>query len=790
MAEFSTGYQRLPASYTDTPPGEHDLLVHVADGSKSPWHHIENLDLFFTRIYQLHQKRGFLCMLLSEMFELVQLVFVVTFTTFLFNCVDYDILFANKVPGGVEPGQQVVKVTLPDALLPTHTCTARIRDSPLMVTVLLTAAVFWLHRLIKFIYNVCCYWEIRAFYRNALNISQAELPYRSWQEVQARMLQVQREQLMCIHKRELTELDISHRILRFTNYMVAMLNKSLLPVRFQLPLLGEVVFLSRGLRYNYELIFLWGPGSLFLNQWSLKAEYKRAAGRHQLAQKLRQRILWVGLANLLLCPLVLVWQILYAFFSYGEVLKRQPGSLGLRCWSLYGRSYLRHFNELDHQLQARLSQGYKPATKYMDGFPSPLAAVIARNLAFFAGSILAVLIALTVYDEDVLAVEHVLTAGTLLGLAVTVCRCFIPDQHVWRCPEQLLQLVLTHVHYMPDHWQGNAHRYETRDQFAQLFQYKAVSNRHMRELLSPLLTPLVLIFCLLRRRSLEIIDFFSANFTVEVVGVGDTCSFAQNGRPSGTGTPAWPPTGVSQASAYQQAEGGKTELSLVQFALSNPHWLPPPHSSQLIHQLMDRVAHAQPGGGTRTAPQPGGQSSGRPRHGHRDGAGGLTPLLHPPRTRPESADPRPQPGPGSGSGPGPGYSASPGGGGRSLSSGSSVWEGQLLSGLVLGTPPTHVSLHALYMHELHHQQVQAAPSRHVWYRHGSDSSEGSEGGADVAPPSPLSSPLTGSSGTDPLEPTRPHCPPGGTGASQVVARSRDLETGDEGSPVTPGPRDT
>lgn len=783
MAEFSTGYQRLPASYTDTTPGEHDLLVHVADGSKSPWHHIENLDLFFTRIYQLHQKRGFLCMLLSEMFELVQLVFVVTFTTFLFNCVDYDILFANKVPGGVEPGQQVVKVTLPDALLPTHTCTARIRDSPLMVTVLLTAAVFWLHRLIKFIYNVCCYWEIRAFYRNALNISMAELPYRSWQEVQARMLQVQREQLMCIHKRELTELDISHRILRFTNYMVAMLNKSLLPVRFQLPLLGEVVFLSRGLRYNYELIFLWGPGSLFLNQWSLKAEYKRAAGRHQLAQKLRQRILWVGLANLLLCPLVLVWQILYAFFSYGEVLKRQPGSLGLRCWSLYGRSYLRHFNELDHQLQARLSQGYKPATKYMDGFPSPLAAVIARNLAFFAGSILAVLIALTVYDEDVLAVEHVLTAGTLLGLAVTVCRCFIPDQHVWRCPEQLLQLVLTHVHYMPDHWQGNAHRYETRDQFAQLFQYKAVCI--VEELLSPLLTPLVLIFCL-RRRSLEIIDFFR-NFTVEVVGVGDTCSFAQMDVRR-HGHPAWPPTGVSQASAYQQAEGGKTELSLVQFALSNPHWLPPPHSSQLIHQLMDRVAHAQPGGAlaqphslvvsplaapdTDTEMEPAASLRSFTLHGHGQS----------PQTHGRSQD--------QGQGQDQATVPSPGGGGRSLSSGSSVWEGQLLSGLVLGTPPTHVSLHALYMHELHHQQVQAAPSRHVWYRHGSDSSEGSEGGADVAPPSPLSSPLTGSSGTDPLEPTRPPLPPRGYGGITVVARSRDLETGDEGSPVTPGPRDT
>lgn len=49
------------------------------------------------------------------------------------------------------------------------------------------------------------------------------------------------------------------------------------------------------------------------------------------------------------------------------------------------------------------------------------------------------------------------------------------------CPEQLLRVILAHIHYMPDHWQGNAHRYETRDQFSQLFQYKAVSTTYCKE---------------------------------------------------------------------------------------------------------------------------------------------------------------------------------------------------------------------------------------------------------------------------------------------------------------------
>ncbi len=87
-----------------------------------------------------------------------------------------------------------------------------------------------------------------------------------------------------------------------------------------------------------------------------------------------------------------------------------------------GRLYLRHFNELDHELQGRLGRGYKPAAKYMNAFVSPLLAVLAKNVAFFSGSVLAVLIALTVYDEDVLTVQHILTAITVLGVVITITR--------------------------------------------------------------------------------------------------------------------------------------------------------------------------------------------------------------------------------------------------------------------------------------------------------------------------------------------------------------------------------
>ncbi|MBN3273927.1 ATG9A protein, partial [Polyodon spathula] len=766
MAHFNTEYQRLEASYNDSPPGGDDMLVHVPEGAKSQWHHIENLDLLtfcssfsltvIAYVYNLHQKNGFTCMLLGEIFELVQLVFVVAFTVFLANCVDYDILFANKLVKHTHREHEIMKVTLPDAFLPANVCSTRIRDNVFVIFIMIIAGVFWLHRLIKFIYNICCYWEIRSFYINALRIPMADLPYFTWQEVQARIIEIQKEHQMCIHKKELSELDIYHRILRFKNYMVAMVNKSLLPIRYHNPLLGNAVFYTRGLKYNFELIFFWGPGSLFENEWSLKPEYKRGGNRLELAGKLSTRILWIGVANLLLCPIILIWQILYAFFSYTELIKREPGSLGARCWSLYGRCYLRHFNELDHELMSRLSKGYKASSKYMNCFMSPLLTVVAKNVAFFAGSILAVLISLTIYDEDVLAVEHVLTTITLLGVCVTICRSFIPDKHMVFCPEQLLKVILAHIHYMPDHWQGNAHRYETRDEFSQLFQYKAVFI--LEELLSPLITPFILIFCL-RRKALEIIDFFR-NFTVEVVGAGDTCSFAQMDIRQ-HGHPAWMSAGKTEASIYQQAEDGKTELSLMHFAITNPRWQPPRESTHFISQLKGKVQREAISGQQGLLPENhlftsiqsiqsesephslianllvGPPSMGSFQFGqeghvapHISSAGGsdmasalrsLSPLSTSQHLRGSYTSTQPPRSDGTGLTGARGMAGS-GTDARTASSGSSAWEGQLSSMVLSEYASTEMSIHALYMHELHKQNSQAEPARHTWHRQESDDS--------------------------------------------------------------------
>ncbi|KAK3105011.1 hypothetical protein FSP39_015123 [Pinctada imbricata] len=474
MAQYQTQYQSLPSMDEDTdnddvPTQDADFMMHVVPES-TRWNHIENLDDFFTRVYHYHQRGGYICMVLSDILQLVQFLFVVVFSTFLIECVDYDILFANIKRNDSH------KVTIPESLIPD--CTAHIDFS--IVVCILVAMVFWVFRLIKVAYNIFKYTEIRSFYVYALKISASELPNMTWHEVQRRLLEVQKEQQMCIHKQELTELDIYHRILRFKNYQIAMEKKSILPLKYTVPFVGPC---------------------------------------------LSQRILWIGIANFVLSPLIFLWQILYSFFRYADVMSKDTCTLILYYFrSNYARLYLRHYNELDHEFDARLNRGYRAANKYMEIFTSKLLTIVAKNIAFFAGSILAVLVVLTVIDEDVLAVEHVLTTMTVAGLIVTACKVLIPDEHMVYCPEILMRNILAHVHYMPTDWAGNAHTTRVRDEFSNLFQYKLTEDKVMP--MSVRLSP---------------------------------------------------------------AEEGKVEMSLMHFHLTNPEWKPPKECSLFINDVKEQA---------------------------------------------------------------------------------------------------------------------------------------------------------------------------------------------------------
>lgn len=101
--------------------------------------------------------------------------------------------------------------------------------------------------------------------------------------------------------------------------MVAMINKSVLPSKLSIPIMGDVNVLSKLLIFNVELIMFRGPFSCFENNWHLKEDFKRSSKRVDLAAKLSKHIAWYAIVNLILAPLIFLWQVLFFFFSYAPV---------------------------------------------------------------------------------------------------------------------------------------------------------------------------------------------------------------------------------------------------------------------------------------------------------------------------------------------------------------------------------------------------------------------------------------------------------------------------------------
>ncbi|CAI4231308.1 unnamed protein product [Auanema sp. JU1783] len=541
------------------------------------WDHIEDLDQFFSRIYEYHQGGGFMCITSRKVLGILQFIFVVFFSTFFLQCIDYDVMFANV--NITTTGQPISgKRHFSDVVV--ENCASHLH--PLVILCLLLATIFCILRVVKAIYYILQMNEIRMFYESALGISDHQLLNLTWHSVLKQICAVQPRLHLTINKDVLDPVDVYNRILRFKNYFVSFVNQRIFPPVFDIPYVGKTAYLPNGLKYNIKRC-------LFLSSTSpwdgpcLKDDYKDSTFLDRLTTQMEKHVMWYGTINLVLFPFIFVYQILYSFCVVSEMIKKNPDSLGSRRYSNFGRYRLRHFNELNHELDARLNRSHNFANAYVNQFFSPLMKVIATHVRFMVGAIAFVLGGLTMWDEDVIQIEHVLTVIAVCGGIFIFCNSLIPDENlVWQ-PESLLSRVAAEIHYVPVEWKNNAHTDQVRHEFMELFQLKWMYLVH--ELLSPILTPFILMFWL-KPRCREIIQFFHEN-TVSVQGLGDVCSFALLDV-SRHGDPTW--SGVHQSQRHDvHAYNGKTEMSVLHFMSTNPEWVPPPSTEQFIRTFKDRL---------------------------------------------------------------------------------------------------------------------------------------------------------------------------------------------------------
>lgn len=542
-----TQYQRLKL--------RNRLIIPKKERALYLWANVINMDEFLIDLYYYYRGRGFANIVMGRAVDILILVFILTFTTFLKWGIDYDYFFNEW------SSNSSVNLTLRDLII-TNYFSTRV---PFYVKIFLFGFACYIALRLVQLYLDSKYKlaELQSFYRHLLGISDdLELMTISWSTIVERLMKLKDYNSLTSSnpnlpphyvndlnsKVRLNAHDIANRIMRKENYMIALINKEVLDLLIPTPsILTSIVsrhsVLTRTLEWNLKLCI---DNFVFNENGQINQNILKESSRNQLSQELSSRFKMAAIINLVLCPFIVFYFVLLNFFRYFNEYKTNPSSLvGLRQYTPWAEWKLREFNELPHFFIKRLHLSIGPANTYINQFPGGYLINNLMTLAnFVSGAFLAVLVVMALLFEDeehnfwsfeitenkstlfyisIFGTLWALTSGSLVS-TVTNSAENLNSQGVsfFYDPEASLRYVSQFTHYLPSSWNGRLHALEVKKEFCELYSLKIIII--FNEILSVILTPFVLWFKISYSSS-AIIDFFR-EYSIHVDGLGHVCYFA------------------------------------------------------------------------------------------------------------------------------------------------------------------------------------------------------------------------------------------------------------------------
>jgi hypothetical protein len=241
---------------------------------------------------------------------------------------------------------------------------------------------------------------------------------------------------------------------------------------------------------------------------------------------LQRQFILQGALHLLVLPFVVIFSAVFWFLSLAEEARSSKQYLGARLWSPHALWLFREYNELPHALERRSLVAVPLADNYLRQFPNPLLALLGRTVVFISGSLLVVLLSITVLVDEQLLTEMQLGSRNLLwyvailSAVVAAGRSVVPslaDQVV--DPAAAMTKVAAHTHHFPWVWRGKEHTSPVRGELEQLFPNRVFLA--LRELTAIVVAPYLLFFVFPFRS--RVLLAVLKELTVSTPNLGDVC---------------------------------------------------------------------------------------------------------------------------------------------------------------------------------------------------------------------------------------------------------------------------
>ncbi|CAE7763551.1 ATG9 [Symbiodinium sp. CCMP2592] len=439
-------YERL----TDGPPEP------VLD--PSGWDAKPDLERFLTCFYRYFEVKGLRGIVAIHLSHVVALAFTIGFSFVLLFLIDWEALLACDS----EESCRAISIYYAK---PFRDLGFR-RAGVLVCTVLF---VFYGAMNVATVYqDIRDAQSISTYYKERLGIASDEsLETMTWSEVVSRLVQQQKESRFCIVQDELTALEIANIIMREDNFMIGLTSHKAFTEGLPCWIPRRLVF-TKAVFWNLRLVIFRWQGVLD-DRGRIRRDFLNRP--EALARNLRL----LGLANLVLVPPVLIFVALYFFMRHAEEFRSQRASPFQRQWTDYAHWTFREYNELPHEFNARMCAAQAAAEAYVHCTTpsSPVLKSVQRCVKFIAGSVLAALLLVALWDDSPLLFVKVQDKNLLWYLAVFGFAFAVADgagdedagsggsgaSHAPSMPLKMhiaLMRLVSCTHYLPEHWRSPA----------------------------------------------------------------------------------------------------------------------------------------------------------------------------------------------------------------------------------------------------------------------------------------------------------------------------------------------
>ena len=453
-------------------------------------------DQHFNGLYRYHQRFGWKNLVVNKASTLATSLFGGLFSMFLVSCVDWRSILSHEAS------------SLSEALY--NTCTPSSSFIRLSYIVLTCCFLLQIGYCVSLLSQAN---EIHALWTKTLLLPE-DAKWIRWNEVTRAY--ANKDLTVGLWGEQVDDYVVG-RIMRYDNYLIAMLNRDVFG--FDASRIFTR-FIDNALYVTFRLAF-------FSADNGLPREFLSEHNDHLYSWRLQIAMVVCGIITGLLAPFLFFAASVFFVYRHLSIYHKDPSKIGLFQFTPLAKWKLRDFNELPHVFNKRLETAHESVQAFLSEFADEGMTAPMRFLEFVTGSLLAVLVFLSLCDQTLL-VSFVVFAGKpilfymgILSAIFMWCQSAIKRDSPLSDPDKRFDEIVQILHYTPVSWHGTS----TKSKYAEiknLFRYRITVFLH--EICSIWYIPLLFLFWL-PKRAANIVIFLREN-SVYIPGKGVVCVYS------------------------------------------------------------------------------------------------------------------------------------------------------------------------------------------------------------------------------------------------------------------------